>query len=236
MKEINDIVTAKLAAMHESGAIEKMISESVEKSIASAIKESFERYGSITKTIEEAIKAGFKLDPGAIDFDHYNAVMLSAVKQKVMSAFGDDARSRFMQEMDKVLEPAPESIDIHDFVSRIAEMWRENYSEFDEYDECATVEINPAFDFSQDTDKRVSIWNKRKDGGRHFSTDNSSQIELFVCKGKIRISHRMRFNPTCLDEVEAYIFKLYAAGTEITGINDYDPDEHEYPIRGNDEY
>lgn len=237
MQDINEVVKAKLNEIQQNGVIEKLIGDNVEKAVSKAVEEAFGSYGAITKAISAAIKDGFQLDSSQLDFGSYNAVMLAAIKQKAFSAFSNDARSKFMQDIERVLEPAPASISVHDFVTRIAEIWRDQDDE--DYDQYASVVCKPAFDspaLSKDGSKNLMIRNKKSSGGYMSSSNRNAQIDLFISDEVIRISHRMIFNPTCLDEVEGYIFKLYAAGTKITGIQDYDPDDHEYEIRRNNDY
>jgi len=229
MKELNDIVNAKLLEMQATGAVEKLINENVEKAISTAISDAFRSYGTIAKSIEEAFKTGFSLDPNAIDFESYNQVMLSAVKQRVLSAFGEDARSKFMSEMDALLAPAPAQISIDDFVRTITNFWLEDYCNED-YDEYARVELHDKDSGGSIKSASLKIWNSKS--SRY--SPSSAQLNLFIIEGKLRISHGMSYNPTCLTEAEAYIFKLYAAGTEITGIQDYNPNTHDYKIKHED--
>ena len=102
-------------------------------------------------------------------------------------------------------------------------MWKTDEPwDADDLDEYMTVEIEEWKHSSNDkSDLDIKLWKKKEENfGR-----NSADVALFLLENKLRISRKNRFNPTCFDEVEAYILKLYAAGTVITGIADCDPDD-----------
>lgn len=64
---------------------------------------------------------------------------------------------------------------------------------------------------------------------------SSGQIRLWLRDGNIAISHNMKINPTTLyRSADAYIFKLYAAGTKVVGLESYDPEDHEDDLRIHD--
>jgi hypothetical protein len=221
MKSIQEVVGAKVSGMISDGTIEKLIGDSVEKAISSAIKQQFESYGSITKQIELAIKDGLKINTKDLPFEAYNAQMLVAVKQKLGDMFRGQSCERFLDEIDRLLEPAPAEVSIVDFLEKIAGFWKTDEPwDADDLDEYMTVEIEPYRSRGDDGDWNIKIW-KKKD---RYSGSRNADIDLFLLGNKIRISHKQCFNPTSFHDEEAYIFKLYGAGTTITGIANCDPE------------
>jgi hypothetical protein len=208
--------------MINDGSIEKVIQDGIKKSIEKAISRQFESYGSITKQIEGAIENGLQINFKDLPFETYNQQMLVAVKTKLGNMFVGAASEKFMSEMDKILKPAPKEMSINEFVETIVGFWKSDDPYHDtDIDEYATVEINEKEALSGVT---LKMWDQLQNGYSLRDAKNSPKIELYIIDGKIRISHNHKYNPTCFHEHEAFVFKLYAAGTVLTEIEDFDPD------------
>lgn len=232
MKDIQNVVNAAMLKMVESGAIEKKIEDALEGAINSAINEQFSRYGSVQKMIEKSFEEGFKFDSSSIDFDSYNAVILAGVKQKINDSFKADSSSLLMTELDKMLKEAPDEIDIHEFINTICEFWRDDYEAYYDWADYANVEILNK-ETSSSLGESLSIKLSIDNDLRSYSSSKERDLHLYVRKGKIRISHNNAFNPTCLSAWEGYIFKLYAAGTTITGMDDFDEGDCDLSVKPN---
>lgn len=229
MKEIQNIVNNKVQAMVDSGQIQKAVEDGVEKAILNAINKQFDSYGNITKQIEESLKGGLQVDTSDLPFETYNEQMLVLIKSKLDNMFQDQAAEKFLAEMDKALKPAPKEMDIHEFVETITDTWRDHETwDRNDMDNFAYVEIeSPKYPISGHS---LKIWKQREDRFHEAMPD----LHLYVNDGKIRINHTMLYNPTCFHEHEAFVFKCYAAGTVLTGIEEYDPDDHEYILKDYD--
>lgn len=218
MDAIRDAVSSKIQSMIDDGSLQKKIEDGVEKAINHAIDEQFQKYGPIVRDLEQQLKEKLQLDFSALPFDTYNKQMAVALKQRFGQFFHAEAAARFFAEIDEVLAPAPAEVDINDFVETIVGFWKsDDPFYYDQLDDNATVEISDRGRHS----KTLKMWKKKEAGGYHTSR-NSADIELFIMNNKITVSHNQRFNPTCLSQETAYIFKLYAAGTLITGIDEFD--------------
>lgn len=233
MKELQEIVNAQAVKMVTEGAIQETIEKGIEKAINEAINSQFKSYGSITKQLEKGIEEGLKINTKELPFESYNEQMLVAVKTKIGGMFASEASSKFMTELDHVLAPAPKEMSINELVSVIAKEWKsEEPWNDDTVDEYATVEIDQG-KYSEDT-YSLHMW-KKKESGR-FSSSTRADIQLFILNGKICINHRQSYNPTCFNAAEAFIFKAYAAGTTITGIEDFDEDDCELRLKEFEDY
>ncbi|MBI9112425.1 hypothetical protein [Maridesulfovibrio ferrireducens] len=223
MKELQAVINDKVKAMISDGTIEKTIETSVEKAVTSALESQFEFYGSITKQIKEAIENGLRINTKDLPFDSYNEQMLSAIKVKLGNMFHGQAYEHFLGQIDDLLKPAPTELPLDDLLKDIAAMWKTDEPwNADDLDEYMTVEIKQWEHSSRlDEDWTIKLWKKEKS----FVGSASEDVRLFILGNKIRISSNHCYNPTRFDPAEAYIFKLYAAGTTITGIADCDPDE-----------
>jgi hypothetical protein len=81
------------------------------------------------------------------------------------------------------------------------------------------------------------MW-KQLESGYSTKRKNTADVSLFLlAKNKdenefqIRLNHRQAYNPTCFTEHEALVFKLYAAGTVITGLDEFESCECELALR-----
>jgi hypothetical protein len=233
MKELQDIVNNKVKDMVSEGIIQTKIEDSLQGAIEKAIASQFETWGNVTKQIEDALKEGLKINTRDIPFESYNEQMLVLVKTKLGQMFKGAAADRFMSEMEKILSPAPKEIPINEFIEKIVSIWKtDDPWDADELDDEATVEFGD--DNHIVSSFSLSMW-KKKESSSFSSRDRSADIQLYISKdGEIRINHRHSFNPTCFSQEEAYIFKLYAAGTKLTGLNNFCLEDCELALKDYD--
>ena len=227
MQDIQKVVNDQVSQMIKNGDIEKVIQEGVQKSIESAIRLQFESYGSVTKQLNKAIEEGLKINVKDIPFESYTQQMGVAVKTKLGSLFAEQASSRFLSEIDSLLALAPTEITITELVNAIASSWKTDEPwDADDLDEYATVEVKPWVHGGQ-LAYTLNMWKKLES----YSGKNTADLQLFISDNKIRIGHKQSYNPTCFSEHEAYIFKLYSAGTIITVPEDFDADDCDLTLK-----
>jgi hypothetical protein len=220
MKEFQEIISNKVSSMIEDGSIQKNIEDGIQASIERSISEMFGSYGPLTKQIEKGLTEGLQLNLKDMPFEAYNQQMLVAVQAKIGNMFKSEASQKFLSEIDKTLAPAPKEMSLVELVNSIAKIWREDGDDSSDIFEYANVE------FSQDD--RFSWYNLDMTKENH---GYKSKVSLHISDNKIRINHSHGYNPTCFDEVETLIFKLYSAGTKITGLDDFDEDECELTLK-----
>lgn len=133
-----------------------------------------------------------------------------------------------------MLEPAPKEMTINSFVETIISFWKTDEPwDADHLDEYATVEVEPYRDTTSN-DITLKMWKKKEESTRYSATTNQPIMELFILSGVIRISHKYRYNPTRFSDTEAFVFKLYAAKTVLTGIEDFDPEDCDLTLKDMD--
>ncbi len=230
MQQIQEIVNSKIKAMIDENIIQKTIEDNVEKAINEAISNQFRSYGAITKQIEDGIEKGLQINLKDMPFEVYNQQMLVAVKTKMSNLFAAEASNKFMTEMDTLLAIAPKEIALTELVEQVAALWKtEEPWDADDLDEYATVEVEQG-KYSRKS-YTLKMWKQKESNSRYSSHSNSPVIELYIIDGKIRISHNQTYNPTIFHEHEALIFKLYSAGTVITGVDNFDPDNCDLTLK-----
>jgi len=233
MKEINEIVNNHISSLQSEGILQKAIEEGVGKAVMKAIEEQFNSWGGITKQLETIFKEKLLIDASNLDLPTYNHVMGQAVKMRIEKHLTEEAGARMMASIEELLTPMPAEMKTHDFIEKICEYWKSDdpCSCYDDLDESATVEVTESSGALRNT-YNLKIWKQRKDDSYlSGSRDKRPDVDLYISgKGEIRISHA--FNPTLLHEEESVIVKAYTAGTKLTDIADYDPDDYEYELKG----
>ncbi len=215
--DIQKIVDTKIAELTASKQIETLIETGIESAIEHAINDSFSKYGSLSKQIEKGMKEGLQVNFKALNFDTYNAQMLSFITQKLGDFFSSEAVARFSDQIDNVIAPPPKEIEFTAFIKKIISFWQEDYGYGDP--QTASVKVGGNVSFQSKTNPSVKIW---KDSSE---TDGRADIELYINDETIRINHGQGYNPTAMSDAEAYIFSLYAAGTRLKNIHKFDEDE-----------
>lgn len=227
MKDIQTIVNDKVRQMIEGGAITGAIEKGIEDAISKAIDSQFKAYGGITKQIETALDDGLRINKSDLPFETYNQQMLVAVKAKLGNMFQGAASERFLQEIDKALEPAPEEMTLQELVEKVISFWKADEPwDADYLDEYATVETKE----NDHGGTSIKMW-KQIDSSKHSSYKKTEDLHLYISNKAIRINHSHNYNPTCFQEHEAFIFKLYAAGTKITEIEGFDADDCDLTLK-----
>lgn len=232
MKELQQIMNAKVLEMAEAGTIQKSIEDKVEQAIESAINDQFRSYGNISKQIEKLLNDKLQIDERNIDIPTYNEVLGMAVKQKVDEFFETKAASRMMETMDKLFAPLPEEMALVEFVNKICSHWKTDEPwDADDLDDYATVELSDC----EYGGYNLKMWKQKTSSYLYSSSrDRAEDIHLYLSKeGEIRLRHT--WNPTTLSDEDSLIVKAYASNLKLTGLNDFDPDDCELSLK-DDEY
>jgi hypothetical protein len=234
MQEIQTVVNNKVAEMISGGAIQEAIEKGIEQAVNKAINEQFSTWGNITKQLEKSLKEGLQINTSDLPFESYNQQMLVAVKSKINGMFKGEAAAKFMAELDKTLAPVPKEMPINHLVDAIAAEWKTDEpwdaSDLDEY---ASVELKE-HDGALSGSYSLEMWKQKESCSSYSSRSNTADLQLYISDSKIRISHKSTYNPTCLHDEEALIFKLYAAGTIITGLENFDSDDCDLTLKETD--
>ena len=222
---ISDVVNDQMKALVDSGTVEAMVKESLTTCIKSAIDEQFCRYSSpIKKQIEELLKESVKIDISQADLAEHMSFVSDYTLNKLKSLIGDSAREKYEQEVNKILAPLPQSMTMNDFVELIiTELNNDDFK--DDWGDYFDIELEKECrSYGDSYSLKISI---PSDSSYRSSPEKEFHIYIAENGGdyKVRISHRMNYNPTCLDGVEAIIYKAYCQGVALTNLDDFDSDD-----------
>ncbi|WP_372833132.1 hypothetical protein [Pontibacterium sp.] len=218
MQELNTLVNNVMKDMAEQGQIEKIIREKVESSVEEAFSSMFRSYGKLGKQIEKGLEDNLNIDFSQCGLQEFSAVMVDAVKGVAHKHMKEAAQGRFLEDIEKMLSPAPKEITVQELVNLFIEYWREDAFDPSDLDELVTVEIEHD-DGSCLNGHTLKLWKcKEESYGR---SERSPDLHLYISKDKdIRIiwSGREHLGTTNYG-AEAKVFQMYAARTLISDID-----------------
>lgn len=226
MKEIQDIVNAKVLEMSESGEIQKQVEDGVKQAIDKAISRQFESYGTITKQLEDAFKENLLLDKRSLDIPSLNAVMTEVVNANINEFYKGQAADKLHNLMREKLAPLPNEMTLVEFVNMICKEWFvDDLGYYDDVDDYATVELTESSRWHY----ALKLWKKKES---NYGRDNSPDIHLVINKDSCTLQGRHgSTNPYYLFDVDALIFKAYSQGVIFTGIKGFDKDDCELQLK-----
>lgn len=234
---LNDVVNEQMKEISESGAIQDMVKYALEKTIKSAIDDQLCRYSSPVKTqLEEAIKESVKIDMSEINLVEMMSFINNHAVAKLREVISDESSNRFIEEVNQLIKPLPDSMSAKELAERIIAFWNDEEDKED-WSDCYDVELERGEGVMRDTfHLKVKVNNNSV-----YSSRSIKEIDLFISqsddKYRIRISHRMHLNPTCLhDKAEQLIYRLYCQGVEITDLDEFDVDEIDTEVSHGDYY
>lgn len=235
MKELQEIINAKVADICSSGAIQDLIETSVESAVTKALKEQFDSYNGIGRQLNKALEDKLKIDVSKIDIPTYNTLISDCVAKKVNEFWESQAASKLLKSMDNIFSPMPEEMSVREFCEKIAIFWKSDdpCNCHDDVDDRATVEIEeleyPLGGIA------LKMWKQKEGDFSYRKQELQPDVHLYIGKdGDIRLSHT--WNPTTLREEEELIVKAYASSMKITELKDADPDDWDLDLKPDFDY
>ncbi|GAB3528572.1 hypothetical protein [Photobacterium alginatilyticum] len=217
MKELNDIVTTKLATMIDDGSIEKMIEGQLEKLMQSTIKSAMESYSDFGKSLTRTIEMSIGTSLNQVSFPEYNHFVAQLVQEKYGQALDQQAAPLLEELLKNELSPVPEELDAQEMLEEVKRCWKESAHEahayeieidWDEHGEDTIFMTLKHPEFESDNIK-VTFYNFREtDGNFHIG---------YISESDNRISGSIS-GATHAMGLAGYFYKLYCRKTKISGL------------------
>jgi len=226
MKEIQDIVNAQVLKMTESGELQKAVEDGVKASIKRAIDDQFNSYGGITKQLKDVFNQNLKIDNRNIDIPSFNAVMTEVVNANINEFYRGQAAEKLHSLMTEKLKPLADTMTLADFIELLcAEMKPDDYQDYDDVDDYATVEIEDRNSWHYS----LKIWKKKTSS---YGRDNQPDLHLTISKDSSTLQGRHgSTNPYYLFNSDALVFKAYSQGVIFTDVSNFDPDDCDLSLK-----
>lgn len=109
MKDFTAVVVRHVTEFMQSGRVEEVIAQSIEKTVTSVIEHELRQYSEFGKRLEKAVAEALKIQ----DIDNlpvYNDLILKIVRRQVEHLTNDIVQKQVAENLESLLKPAPESI------------------------------------------------------------------------------------------------------------------------------
>ncbi|MEZ6852077.1 hypothetical protein [Halodesulfovibrio aestuarii] len=220
MEKLQEQINSALVKFEQSGKIEQLIDQHVERTVKDAIADLFSYNGHIKNVIKSEVNKLVPVDAKySVDLAPYNHVVCNLIKEKIGDRFNTEADRGVMKVLDSLFQTPPESITLQELMV----LYLEAYSE----DAHREGWEHPDIEFEDREDKNSFTLRLRPGYGEWVDS-----VYLHVYKGEI-LTLRLgdeesgKFFGNTLHGFEEKIFQLYAGRTKIE-VGNFDPDDIPY--------
>ncbi len=218
MKELNEVVTTKIASMISDGSVEKLINKGVEHAVAEAIKDALRSYGEFGKALTEKIKESIQTASHKIEIPEYNKFIQQVVQEQFIKVLNQNAVDHLSKLVGEIIEPIEGKTTISVLLNKVKEAWTEIAREEGKEEIEVSVEDNSdntalyvTFTHPQYEDESVhaTLYN-------HHSNDGDLWHIGYISEGKNRITGRFTEKAAiCTHYVTDILYKYWAMGTRF---------------------
>lgn len=216
MKELNDLIIARMNNMTESGAIQQLIDKQLEDSVKDILKDSLRNYSDFGKAVKEKLEASLSGAVSKVSFPEYSHFISAAVVDCVSAHMNENVVAGIQEQINKVLQPVPKEIAGEKFLSELSCFFDSDSAgvEFEDgpyilpewnmnSDETAVyMKVEDQFEVTFYDHKKNGNWRIgyiEDDRERHITADLGGATHTYGVIG--------------------YLYKLYCTGTIFTGID-----------------
>lgn len=216
MKELNDLIVARMNSMTESGAIEKMIDTQLQESVKDILKNSLRSYSDFGKAITEKLEASLAGSVSKVSFPEYSHFISAAVVDCVSAHMNEQIVAGIQEQIGEILQPVPKEI-------KGSVMLRELGRFFDHDSHGVEFEDSPyiPIDWSINDDN-TAVYMKANELFKvtfyDFKGDGQWSIGYIEDESESRITADLG-GATRASGVIGYLYKLYCTGTIIEDID-----------------
>ena len=216
MKELNDLIIARMNNMTETGAIEKLIDTQLQESVKDILKNSLRSYSDFGKAVTEKLEASLSGAVSKVSFPEYSHFISAAVVDCVSAHMNEHVVAGIQEQIKEVLQPVPKEITGEKFLSELGDF-------FDHSSDGVEFEDGPYIlpEWSMNSDEtavymkvedqfKVSFYDHKKNGSWYIGyIEDDSERHITADLG----------GATRTYGVIGYLYKLYCTGTIFTGID-----------------
>ncbi|MBE8578618.1 hypothetical protein [Vibrio sp. OPT18] len=211
MKELNEVVSTHLNQMCTDGTLEKMVQEQADVLVKNLVSRSMETYGTFGKAIQAKIDESLQGALNNVTLPEYNRFIAETLINAYQNAINEQATGKIKELIDVTFKPVDAVITADDFfegIKEAAKNWtledqEEIELQWDSDDVYSRIEII----ISDQT--RITLYDHKHVGKHHIGyLANNSHV----------FSGPLMDSTHCFG-IDAYLYQLYCAGTEITGLH-----------------
>lgn len=216
MKELNDLIVARMNVMTESGAIQQLIDKQLEDSVKDILRDSLRSYSDFGKAIKEKLSESLAGAVEKVTFPEYNKFVSDAVVECMSSHMGAEVVVGIQEQLKEILQPVPKQIGGTEFLNRLGGF-------FDFESNCVESDdglyISPEWNMNDDEtaiymkvdgEFKVTLYDFKQNGSWYIG---------YIESGSGRHITADLGGATYAMGVIGYLYKLYCTGTIFTGID-----------------
>lgn len=213
---MNDLKQAVIAAMDKivaSGAIEKKIEETIQKTIESIINETFRDHSDFSKNLKEQLSDKIKINLDLIDLPTYNVMIENAIKTRVNEVMTEQHAKLIQENIDSILKIEEKDWKLSEFIEEFKEQLHEYDGERSGESITCIVENGGGGSYKD-------MW--------HIRIDEDEGKEKYHCSIKLFVSDDMiksvKYDGEEWDKdkfigwkrgIEATLFRIYSQGKKF---------------------
>lgn len=211
MKELQAAIETAFTGMVERGELNKVITEALEKSVTSVIKQTFETYSPFQKALKEHVEKTLVINFDDLGLAGYNALLLKIIKSRVEASIFQVAEKQITAGLDELMANPPSEFKLSELIKEFRESTKGDRPPDDGISfHCKAADSSDGyFHCAFDEKSRKSEY----DCGYRFAVTDKGEIyslkfpyEGDVTKG-LFVGHRFGFERT--------LFQLWAAKSKI---------------------
>jgi len=125
MKELQQVVTDKLAEMINNGVVENIIADNLTKTIEESVKTALKTYGEFGKAVSKKIESAIMLAEPDIHLPLYNTLIAERISHIFSKVMEENALSHFTKLVAEIVEPVPKESKFSALMDLIRNCWSE---------------------------------------------------------------------------------------------------------------
>lgn len=225
MIDLNKVVNDTLSEMENEKFVEKIVKDTLEKSIKSIVDDIFRSYSDFGKKLETYIESNLNIDFNRLGLEGYNGIVLAAVKEQLDKSITVQGVEKIKNSMDEMLSDIKEEYTLSEIIEKVKDDSDKESYEYD-YDEHVFLII----DKSSGGYTHIYIDNDEDEADRKY--DYSYQIDIDN-KGK---PYSIKFKGDEINTkqimgglygLDKLLFKIYASGAKIKLDQGDDADDYD---------
>ncbi len=236
--DINEAVNNSLSTLIQTGKVQEIISNKLEKTIGDIVDNLFSSYSPFGSDLKKHIESNLKVNFNKLNLEEYSVTVLKLIEGILNNNVSETAHKQLTNELTKLLKPAPTTITLQKVIDQYIkdneeDARSEGYSEIglvleESSHNFVYIGLNPknyeekSSSYSSSTKQDLKI--------------NSCEIQIHLLKeddkykmGWVSYGGRRSYNtnlflPTTLHNSARTIYQMYCAGTELIleGDNPFD--------------
>lgn len=226
MIDLNKIVNDTLSEMENEKFVEKVVKETLEKSIKSIVDDIFRSYSDFGKNLQKYIESNLNINFERLGLEGYNGIVLAAVKEQLDKTITIQGVEKIKESMNNILSDVKEEYTLSEIIEEVKgdDPCKEPYEyDYDEHVYLIIEKKSSGYTYiyiHNDDDEPYSQY----DYNYHIDIDKEGKPYSIKFKGDEINTKKIMGGLWGLDKL---LFKIYSSGAKIVLDRGDDPDRYD---------